>query len=577
MDKSFKDNSKPDKSILQLLLKIFEITFSSSSENESTISTDAKQKALNTLIDSEMKNVETKKFLSIQNISAEDFDFHKSIKEDLKYLLVNFKSEFLFLNIRNNLIRLLCQIIESIKEENIEPKMLNVLYVIITSALFNDTEKQRQTLISFIFQLTTMCPQEANNVFNSKIYLKMIKEEKENTMNETYDIVMKLLKEVKNYFEDEENEDLLNETVNHLNELYSWNNIDDDDKKHKLIYEVVSFIKFSCKDNLKGKLNISMYIDIFYLFPFKNNCTARLKFIIKNINQGNCSDFEFYDIPFSKIHYQVQSILMQPSFREKVYLIFSSKIIRDYYQLKEEYLKIQRDNMITNSKNECISQVNIMSEVIINEYNKFCVNLNDSTFRDNFFNNTICVGRIAKSLKAFTTRYLQIVINYSGIDKDNLPKNLTADVKSFSQEDLAIINKDKEIRDIKKEDIQELIYIQVLKSFLLLVIIHELNHYVRRLSCINEDVAKSITDRRNIKNRQYEGGEHMFEIIFGVDTFSKMSYEQALLIYNNDNWNGKLSKFIGLFKENDNSNFASVLKFMEIRKKRWHCCEGYND
>ena len=63
-----------------------------------------------------------------------------------------------------------------------------------------------------------------------------------------------------------------------------------------------------------------------------------------------------------------------------------------------------------------------MSDVIINEYNKFCVNLSDSTIRDNLFNNTICVGRIAKSLKAFTTRYLQIVINYSGIDKDNLPK-----------------------------------------------------------------------------------------------------------------------------------------------------------
>ena len=78
-----------------------------------------------------------------------------------------------------------------------------------------------------------------------------------------------------------------------------------------------------------------------------------------------------------------------------------------------------------------------MSDVIINEYNKFCVNLSDSTIRDNFFNNTICVGRIAKSLKAFTTRYLQIVINYSGIDKDNLPKNLTAEVKDFSKEDLA--------------------------------------------------------------------------------------------------------------------------------------------
>ena len=166
-----------------------------------------------------------------------------------------------------------------------------------------------------------------------------------------------------------------------------------------------------------------------------------------------------------------------------------------------------------------------MSDVIINEYNKFCVNLSDSTIRDNFFNNTICVGRIAKSLKAFTTRYLQIVINYSGIDKDNLPKNLTAEVKDFSKEDLAIINKEKEGSVIKKEDIQELISIQVLKSLLLLVIIHELNHYVRRLSCINEDITKSITDRRNIKNGQYEGGEHMFEKIFGVDTFSKMSYD----------------------------------------------------
>ena len=566
------NNSKSDISFLHHLLKIFEITFSSSSENEST---DAKQKALSTLIDSEMKDIEIKKFLSIQNISDENFDFSKSIKEDLKYLLINFRSEFLFLNIRNNLIRLLCQIIESIKEENIEPKLLNVIYVLITSAIFNDTEKQRQTLISFIFMLTTMYPKEANNVFNSKIYSEIIKEEKEKTINETYDIVMKLLKQAKNCFEEEE--DLFNQTVKHLSQLYSWNNIEDGEKKHNLIYEVVSFIKLSCKDNLKGKLNINMYTDIFYLFPFKNNCTARLKFIIKNINQGNCSDFEFYDIPFSELHNQIQSILAQPSFRQKVYEIFSSKIIKDYYQLKEEYLKVQKDNIITNSKNESISQVNIMSDVIINEYNKFCVNLSDSTIRDNFFNNTICVGRIAKSLKAFTTRYLQIVINYSGIDKDNLPKNLTAEVKDFSKEDLAIINKEKEGSVIKKEDIQELISIQVLKSLLLLVIIHELNHYVRRLSCINEDITKSITDRRNIKNGQYEGGEHMFEKIFGVDTFSKMSYEQALLIYNTDNWNGELSKFIGLFKDNDNSNFASVLKFMEIRKKRWHCCEGYDD
>ena len=86
-----------------------------------------------------------------------------------------------------------------------------------------------------------------------------------------------------------------------------------------------------------------------------------------------------------------------------------------------------------------------MNDAIIKDYNKLCENLNDSTFRDNFFNNTICVGRIAKNLKAFTIRYLQIVINYSGIEKDIFQRNLIVDVKDFSQEILAIINKEKEV------------------------------------------------------------------------------------------------------------------------------------
>ena len=59
-----------------------------------------------------------------------------------------------------------------------------------------------------------------------------------------------------------------------------------------------------------------------------------------------------------------------------------------------------------------------MSELIINEYNKLSNKLSEPNYRDSFFNNTICVVKIAKSLKAFTSRYLQIVINYSGIEQD---------------------------------------------------------------------------------------------------------------------------------------------------------------
>ena len=51
-----------------------------------------------------------------------------------------------------------------------------------------------------------------------------------------------------------------------------------------------------------------------------------------------------------------------------------------------------------------------MSEEIIKEYKKFCEELKNLSFRNNFFENkNICVGRLSKSIKAFTTRYLQIV------------------------------------------------------------------------------------------------------------------------------------------------------------------------
>ncbi len=69
----------------------------------------------------------------------------------------------------------------------------------------------------------------------------------------------------------------------------------------------------------------------------------------------------------------------------------------------------------------------------------------------------------------------------------------------------------------------------------------------------------------------------MFKTIFGVKSFTKMNYQQALIIYNKDNWNGELNKFIGLFKDIDDNQFRYVLKFMETKEKRARCVEGYQD
>ena len=387
-------------------------------------------------------------------------------------------------------------------------------------------------------------------------------EEKEHTINSTYEILLKLVIEVKNLFESQERTEQYKEAVEHLNKMYLWNELEDKSKE-QLIDDTISFIR-ECKKKLKAKLNIQKYISLFDLFPFDGSYIENLQFIIKNIKECDWEELSFYSTSFSELFNQIQSILKQSSFREKVYDVFSSKVIQGYYQLKDEYKQIQQLYMITNSKNKNISQVNIMSEEIIKEYKKFCDELKNSSYRNNFFEKNICVGRLSKSIKAFTTRYLQIVINYSGIEKDMPSNNLSLTKKEFSKDDLALINKDKEDSVLNKNDISELISIQVLKSLLLLIIIHELNHYVRRSCCINEDII-------------YGEEEHMFKKIFGVKSFTKMNYQQAIMIYNKDNWNGELNKFIELFKENDDSKFPYVLKFMETKEKRARCVEGYQD
>ena len=97
--------------------------------------------SLETLINCELKDVKTTNCIYIQNISDTKFDFSRAIKADLKYLLMNFGTSFVLHNKRNYLIYLLCQIIESIKKDKIEPKLLNVIYIVITSALFSDSEE----------------------------------------------------------------------------------------------------------------------------------------------------------------------------------------------------------------------------------------------------------------------------------------------------------------------------------------------------------------------------------------------------------------------------------------------------
>ena len=174
-------------------------------------------------------------------------------------------------------------------------------------------------------------------------------EEKEHTINSTYEILLKLVIEVKNLFESQERTEQYKEAVEHLNKMYLWNELEDKSKE-QLIDDTISFIR-ECKKKLKAKLNIQKYISLFDLFPFDGSYIENLQFIIKNIKECDWEELSFYSTSFSELLNQIQSILKQSSFREKVYDVFSSKVIQDSYQLKDEYKQIQQLYLITNSKN----------------------------------------------------------------------------------------------------------------------------------------------------------------------------------------------------------------------------------
>lgn len=61
----------------------------------------------------------------------------------------------------------------------------------------------------------------------------------------------------------------------------------------------------------------------------------------------------------------------------------------------------------------------------------------------------------------------------------------------------------------------------------MLSILHELNHYLRKDTLIS-------TARRK---EDYDGGELLFDVIFGVKFFPTLNEEQASYIMNINNWN----------------------------------------
>ena len=167
------------------------------------------------------------------------------------------------------------------------------------------------------------------------------------------------------------------------------------------------------------------------------------------------------------------------------------------FDINKEYLE-ESDFPQDNEKKH-----NLINGKSIKEYyDEFC----NSIAKLNYFNRFIIMA-LPEEIKGFTFRFLKIFLNHQGI---NLKYSDETNKKTL------------------------------LKAYLVLVIIHELNHFIKRY--FNEQNPNSLFNTPIIKgsNVRGEGGKQLIKLLFGDEFINKhLNVEQAKYILDVDNWTKK--------------------------------------
>ena len=134
---------------------------------------------------------------------------------------------------------------------------------------------------------------------------------------------------------------------------------------------------------------------------------------------------------------------------------------------------------------------------------------------------------LPKVIKGFTFRFLKIILNCYGIEINLSNPNHNWD--------------------------------ELLKAYLIFVIIHEQNHFIKRY--FNEEIDYNLCRTPKI-NDINEGGEQLIDLLFDERLInSYINVEQAQYILNIDNWNNKpVKQFRNDFnKIKKNENESSII------------------
>ena len=266
------------------------------------------------------------------------------------------------------------------------------------------------------------------------------------------------------------------------------------------------------------------------LYSFYKICFYDLE---ENEKESFIENIRNIEYPISIINEDdINNVLKDNSFIALINDIMKSPVMKDaytrifyYYSTNGEF---ELEQEVFEQKSFKIKNNYINNKSIFDYYKEFCDKLNNLDYTNLFITMSL-----PESIKAFTFRFLKIVINSEGIRLKN------------------------------EQSYNTIIILLLLRAYLVFIVIHELNYFMKRY--LNKNQIYDLCKTPIIKDYK-EGGEQLIKLLFGhILIENSINVEQAQFILEPKNWNKKSviefrNEFKKIKKDSKNDNCIVYLK-----------------
>ena len=444
---------------------------------------------------------------TILDIFDDTNEYYKELFKQLRFYLTQYKKESqnkfcAFTSILFKRIEWLifCKFLMlHLQEDNIKENHIKIIfYSIITlfdPNIDNDSLEFRGDVIPIYFSQSSACFELLNN---QEIY-KYIDDYRRYYPNFSYnnDFTKTFIDLLNKDIAKNKNIQKLKKKMNHMHEIYTIEN-------YNKILPFPLLYDYLKKLNADNSANTIFGTSIYNLYK---NCWEFLANLEKSEKENFIDNLTKITTPKINIHAsEINDVIENDKFTNLIFGIMNSQVMKDAYERIYYFYSTNGEYDIYKEKLDKIENVinfNKDSNLINNQTIMFYYRQLLNSFKKINTPNLFIIMGLPETIKGFTFRFLKIIINSEGA--------------SFQSEIM-----DDENRFI------------LIKAYLVFLIIHEQNHFMKRYFNKN----KAITSCKTPDVKGYnEGGRHLIKLLFGDALIgNNLNIEQAKYILDINNW-----------------------------------------